>query len=73
MKVYFYDIDNSKTIDIGVYGKSGKDVSPMDIPLKGDAIRDDFDNRWEVVGRQHYWTGPTHWITLYLSQIKLNH
>ena len=70
MKVYFWDIDSGKTIDIGVDGISGMDVSPMDIPLKGDTIRDEFDNLWEVVGRQHYWIGqPLHWIGLYLRKL----
>lgn len=73
MKVYFRDIDSNKNIDIGEHGESGMDVSPLDIPLKGDTIRDEFGNIWEVIGRQHYWTGDVHWIALYLSQIKSNH
>lgn len=69
MTVYFKDIDNLGTIDIGVYGKSGMDVSPMDIPLKGDVIKDDFNRCWEVIEREHYWTGPTHYMTLRLKRI----
>ena len=67
MIVYFKDIDNGKTIDIGAFGQSGMDVPPVDIPLKGDTITDDFNRRWEVIGRSHYWTGPTHSMTLYLE------
>ena len=70
MRTNFRDIDSGKTIELGVYLKSGADVSPMDIPLKGDMIKDDFDRYWEVMGRQHYWTGPTHTMTLYLSEVK---
>lgn len=70
MRTNFRDIDSGKTIELGVYLKSGVDVSPMDIPLKGDMIKDNFDRYWEVVGRQHYWTGPTHTMTLYLSEVK---
>ena len=70
MRTNFRDINSGKTIELGVYLKSGVDVSPMDIPLKGDMIKDNFDRYWEVVGRQHYWTGPTHTMTLYLSEVK---
>ena len=70
MRTNFRDIDSGKTIELGVYLKSGVDVSPMDIPLKGDMIKDDFGRYWEVVSRQHYWTGPTHTMTLYLSEVK---
>ena len=70
MKTIFRDIDSSKTIELGAFLQSGADVSPMDIPLKGDIIKDDFDRYWEVVGREHYWTGPTHTMTLYLSQVR---
>lgn len=69
MRVYFRDIDSGKTIELGAYLKSGADVSPMDIPLKGDMIKDDFDRYWEVVGREHYWTGPTHAMTLHLKPL----
>jgi len=68
MTVYFKDIDNLSIIDIGTFGKSGMDVSPMDIPLKGDAIKDDFNRYWEVVEREHYWNGPTHYMTLCLKR-----
>lgn len=70
MRTNFRDIDSGKTIDLGAFLTSGADVSPMDIPLKGDMIKDDFNRYWEVVGRQHYWTGPTHTMTLYLSEVK---
>lgn len=69
MKVYFRDAKTKKLIDISPFGKSGTDVSPMDIPLKGDVIDDNYGRRWEVVGRQHYWTGPTHYITLHLKRL----
>ena len=45
------------------------DVSPMDIPLKGDFIKDDFNRFWEVMGREHYWTGAKHEMTLHLKQL----
>lgn len=67
MTVYFQDAETKKLINIGAFGKSGMDVSPMDIPLKGDFIKDDFNRFWEVVDRQHFWTGPTHDMTLYLK------
>lgn len=70
MRVFFRDIGNSETVNIGSFGKSGIDVSPLDIPLKGDMIKDDFDRYWEVLGRQHYWTGMTHTMTLYLTQVR---
>jgi len=69
MIVYFQDVVTKKQIDLGPFGKSGMDVSPMDIPLKGDFIKDDLDRFWEVMGREHYWTGPTHHITLHLKQL----
>ena len=69
MIVYFQDVVTKNLIDLGPYGKSGMDVSPMDIPLKGDFIKDDLDRFWEVMGREHYWTGPTHHITLHLKQL----
>ena len=49
MRVYFRDTVTKKLIDLGPYGKSGMDVSPMDIPLKGDFIKDDFNRFWEVM------------------------
>lgn len=67
MTVYFKDAATNRIIDLGPFGKSGMDVSPMDIPLKGDMISDDCSRLWEVVGRQHYWTGPTHHMTLFLK------
>lgn len=67
MKVYFLDAVTKKLIDLGPFGKSGMDVSPMDIPLKGDVITDGCSRFWEVVGRQHFWTGPTHEMTLHLK------
>lgn len=67
MTVYFKDVVTKKLIDLGAFFKSGADVSPMDIPLKGDFIKDDFNRFWEVMGREHYWTGPTHEITLHLK------
>lgn len=69
MKVYFKDIVNKKPIDLGPYAQSGIDVSPMDIPLKGDVIKDDFDRFWEVMAREHYWTGARHEMTLHLKQL----
>ena len=69
MQVFFRDIGNSETVYIGSFGESGIDVSPLDIPLKGDMIKDDFNRYWEVVGRQHYWTVVTHTMTLYLTQV----
>lgn len=71
MIVYFYDVVAQRIIDLGAFLKSGIDVSPMDIPLKGDVIKDDFNRYWEVVGRQHYCTEPTptHEMTLYLKLI----
>ena len=69
MRVYFRDIVTKKTIDLGAFLKSGSDVSPMDIPLKGDMIKDDFNRFWEVMGREHYWTGPTHAMTLHLKPL----
>lgn len=69
MKVYFRDIVTKKLIDLSRFGKSGMDVSPLDIPLKGDFIKDDFNRFWEVMGREHYWTGPTHEMTLHLKQL----
>lgn len=70
MRTNFRDIDSGKTIDLGAFLKSGADVSPMDIPLKGDFIKDDFNRFWEVMGRKHYWTGSTHTMTLYLKQLQ---
>lgn len=70
MQVFFRDIDNSENVYIGSFVYSGIDVSPLDIPLKGDMIKDDYDRYWEVVGRQHYWTGVTHTMTLYLTQVR---
>lgn len=70
MQVFFRDIGNSETVNIGAFGKSGVDVSPLDMPLKGDMIKDDYNRYWEVVGRQHYWTGVTHTMTLYLTQVR---
>lgn len=69
MRVYFRDIVTKKLVDLGPYGKSGMDVSPMDIPLKGDFIEDDLNRFWEVMGREHYWTGPSHAMTLHLKQL----
>lgn len=69
MKVYFQDIVTKKPIDIGSFGKSGMDVSPLDIPLKGDFIKDDFNRFLEVMAREHYWTGPRHEMTLHLKQL----
>ena len=72
MTVYFKDVVTKKLIDLGAFLKSGADVSPMDIPLKGDMIKDDFNRYWEVVGRQHYWNGSTHTMhtmTLYLKPL----
>ena len=69
MTVYFRDVVTKKPIDLGPFGKSGMDVSPMDIPIKGDVIKDDYSRLWEVVGRQHYWTGPTHHMTLHLKRL----
>ena len=69
MTVYFRDIVTKKLIDLSIFGKSGMDVSPMDIPLKGDIIKDDFERFWEVMAREHYWTGPTHHITLHLKRL----
>lgn len=67
MTIYFRDAETKKLIDLGPFGKSGMDVSPMDIPLKGDVIKDDCDRFWEVLAREHYWTGPTHHMTLHLK------
>lgn len=67
MVVYFRDAVTKKLIDLDPFGKSGMDVSPIDIPLKGDVITDGSDKFWEVVGRQHFWTGPTHEMTLHLK------
>lgn len=69
MIVYFKDAVTKKQIELGPYGKSGMDVSPLDIPLKGDFIKDDFDRYWEVIAREHYWTGHTHYITLHFKQL----
>ena len=69
MVVYFLDAVYKTSIDIGSFGKSGMDVSPMDIPLKGDFIKDDFNRFWEVMAREHYWNGPTHEMTLHLKQL----
>lgn len=69
MTVYFKDVVTKKLIDLGAFLKSGTDVSPMDIPLKGDFIKDDFNRFWEVMGREHYWTGPTHAMTLHLKPL----
>ena len=69
MKIYFRDAVAKKLIDLGPFGKSGMDVSPMDIPLKGDVISDDYGNLWEVVGRQHYWNGLTHNMALHLKRM----
>ncbi len=69
MTVYFQDVVTKKRIDLGPFGKSGMDVSPLDIPLKGDFIEDGGNRSWEVVGREHYWTGPTHEMTLHLKQL----
>lgn len=69
MTVYFKDVDTAKSIELGPFGKSGMDVFPMDIPLKGDKIRDDYNRLWEVFSRNHYWSGPTHHITLYLKRL----
>ena len=68
MIVDFKDIVTKKLIDIGAFGKSGMDVSPMDIPLKGDIIKDDFNRFWEVMAREHYWTGARHEMTLHVKQ-----
>lgn len=69
MIVYFKDAVYKTSIDLGPFGKSGMDVSPMDIPLKGDFVKDDFNRFWEVIGREHYWTGARHEITLHLKQL----
>lgn len=69
MTVYFKDIDTTKSIDLGPFGKSGMDVSPMDIPLKDDIITDDCSHTWKVLYRKHYWTGPTHHMTLFLKRL----
>jgi len=69
MIVYFQDAVYKTSIDLGLFGKSGMDVSPMDIPLKGDVISDDYGNLWEVVGRQHYWNGLTHNMALHLKRM----
>ena len=71
MKVYFWDAVAKRLTDIGAFGhgQSGMDVSPMDIPLKGDFIKDDFNRFWEVIGREHYWTGTTHEMTLHLQRL----
>lgn len=69
MTVDFRDAETKNLIDIGTFGKSGMDVSPMDIPLKGDVIHDDYNRIWEVVAREHYWTGPTHEMILHLKQL----
>ena len=69
MTVYFKNAATKKLINLGPFGKSGMDVSPMDIPLKGDVITDDYGMLWEVVGRHHFWTGPTHEMTLHLKQL----
>ena len=69
MTVYFRDIVTKKPIDLSSFGKSGMDVSPMDIPLKGDIIKDDFERFWEVMAREHYWNGPIHYITLHLKRL----
>lgn len=69
MTVYFKDIVAKKLIDLGPFGKSGMDVSPLDIPLKGDVITNGSGKFWEVMGREHYWTGPTHEMTLHLKQL----
>ena len=69
MKVYFRDAVTKKIIDIGPFALYRMDVSPMDIPLKGDVIKDGYNRFWEVVGREHYWTGPTHEMTLHLKQL----
>lgn len=69
MTVDFKDIVTKKLIDLGPFGKSGMDVSQMDIPLKGDVINDDYGNLWEVVARQHYWNGLTHNMALHLKRM----
>lgn len=69
MTVFFRDVDFAKSTDIGSFGRDGMDVSPMDIPLKGDVIKDGYGRLWEVVGRQHDWNGPTHYITLHLKRL----
>ena len=69
MEVYFLDAVYKTAIDLGPFGKSGMDVSPMDIPLKGDVIGDEYGNLWEVVARQHYWTGVTHNMALHLKRM----
>lgn len=67
MTIYFQDAETKKLINLGSKGKSGMDVSPLDIPLKGDVIIDDYNRHWEVVDRQHFWSGPTHDMTLHLK------
>lgn len=69
MTVYFQDVVAKKQIDLSPFGKSGMDISPLDIPLKGDIIKDDFNRFWEVMAREHYWTESTHHITLHLKQL----
>lgn len=69
MTVYFRDAETKKLIDLSLFGKSGMDVSPMDIPLKGDVIKDDYNRRWGVLAREHYWTGARHEMTLHLKQL----
>lgn len=67
MTVYFRDIVTKKIINLGSFGMSGMDVSPMDIPLKGDFIKDEFNRFWEVMAREYYWSGQTHEMTLHLK------
>ena len=50
MRTNFRDIDSGKTIDLGAFLKSGADVSPMDIPLKGDTTQ---------IATKAPWTKPT--------------
>lgn len=72
MIVYFKEVNSTKliaSIDLGPFAKSGMDISPMDIPLKGDTIADDYNRLWEVVGREHCWTGSTHYMILHLKQL----
>ena len=69
MTVYFQDAVTKKIINLGPSGKSGMDVSPLDIPLKGDFIKDEFNRFWEVMGREYYWSGQTHEMTLHLKPL----
>ena len=68
MIVYFVDIDEKDIIDMDTQFKSGTDISPLDIPLKGDMIEDFIHRNWEVVGRKHYFIQSVHEMRVFLRK-----